>query len=156
MSSKKEVETPDKPRWNVSRRGFIRGVGLGGGALGALEEEAQAEPQPAAKVLGPGPVAITLTVNGKPHKLAVEPRMTLLDALRDKLDLTGAKGTCDRGMCGSCTVVMGGKAVYACSILAVDAPVRTSRPSRACPRTIRWSPRWSTTTAPSAASAHRE
>jgi xanthine dehydrogenase YagT iron-sulfur-binding subunit len=119
---KKHPEAFRKPRWNVSRRGFIRG--LGGGALGTvvLEEEAQAQPRPAAgKLLGPGPVPITLTVNGKRHKLAVEPRVTLLDALRDQLDLTGAKASCDRGTCGSCTVLMNGKAVYACSLLAIDA-----------------------------------
>jgi len=99
-------------------------MGLGGGAVGAatLEKEAQAESHPAGgKLLGPGPVPITLTVNGKPQKLSAEPRVTLLDALRDRLDLTGAKATCDRGTCGSCTVLMNGKPVYACSVLAIDA-----------------------------------
>ena len=51
----------------------------------------------------------------------MEPRVTLLDALRDHLDLTGAKRVCDRGTCGACTVIMDGKAVYACSMLAIDA-----------------------------------
>jgi xanthine dehydrogenase YagT iron-sulfur-binding subunit len=53
--------------------------------------------------------------------LTVEPRVTLLDALRDHLDYTGAKRVCDRGTCGACTVILGGKAVYACSVLAIDA-----------------------------------
>ena len=51
----------------------------------------------------------------------MEPRVTLLDALRDNFDLTGAKRVCDRGVCGACTVLMDGKPVYACSVLAIDA-----------------------------------
>jgi len=73
------------------------------------------------KVYGPGKVPIELTVNGKKHALQLEPRVTLLDALRDSLDITGAKRVCDRGECGACTVLMNNKAVYACSILAIDA-----------------------------------
>jgi xanthine dehydrogenase YagT iron-sulfur-binding subunit len=119
VSSKKDSELPVKPKTGFSRRGFIGGVGIGGGALGTglLENEAAAATTPA----GPGPVAITLTLNGKPVKLSVEPRVTLVDALRNYLDMTGAKRVCDRGTCGACTVIMGGKTVYACSILAVDA-----------------------------------
>jgi len=123
VTSKRHPQTPPRPKSEFSRRGFIRGVGLGGGALGTgiLETEALAEPQSAAAVVGPGEVPITLTINGKPHKLSVEPRITLLDALRDRLDHTGAKRSCDRGVCGTCTVIMNGKAVYACSVLAIDA-----------------------------------
>jgi xanthine dehydrogenase YagT iron-sulfur-binding subunit len=72
-------------------------------------------------VYGPGPVPVTLNVNGKPLKAQLEPRVTLLDALRDHFDLTGAKKVCDRAECGACTVLMDGKPVYACSLLAVDA-----------------------------------
>lgn len=72
-------------------------------------------------VYGPGPVPVTLNVNGKLMKAQFEPRVTLLDALRDHFDLTGAKRVCDRAECGSCTVLMDGKPVYACSVLAVDA-----------------------------------
>jgi len=101
-------------------------VGIGGGALGAdlLESEALAQPAGQAGLKGPGAVPITLEVNGKTHNLTVEPRVTLLDALRDYLGLTGAKRTCDRGTCGSCTVILDGKAVYACSTLAIDAQGR--------------------------------
>jgi xanthine dehydrogenase YagT iron-sulfur-binding subunit len=120
-STKEPVPKPESGR-GFSRRGFIRGVGLGSGALGAglLERTADAQPA-AAKLAGPGPVPITLQVNGKPHSLSVEPRATLLDVLRDRLDLTGAKRVCDRGSCGACTVLLGGKAVYSCSVLAIDA-----------------------------------
>lgn len=105
-----------------SRRGFMQGVGLGGSALGTglLEGAAEAQ-QTATKVAGPGPVPITLQINGKPYQLTVEPRVTLLDVLRDRLDLTGAKKVCDRGACGSCTVLVQGKAVYSCNLLAIEA-----------------------------------
>ncbi len=101
----------------------MRGVGLGSGAIGTgiLESDARAAQAAGGKLAGPGAVPVTLQVNGKPHKLNLEPRVTLLDALRDHLDYTGAKKVCDRGVCGSCTVLLDGKAVYACSMLAIDA-----------------------------------
>ena len=71
--------------------------------------------------MGPGPVALTLNVNGADMKTSVEPRVTLLDALRNYLDVTGCKRVCDRGTCGSCTVLLDGKTVYSCSVLAIDA-----------------------------------
>jgi len=119
---KKNQDLPEKPKRGFSRRGFIRGVGIGSGALGTglLEKEAEAAPAPAG-VLGPGAVPVTLNINGKPLSLNVEPRVTLLDAMRNQLDLTGAKRVCDRGTCGACTVIMGGKTVYSCSVLAIDA-----------------------------------
>ncbi len=129
MSSSKEPEPAPRTGRGFSRRGFIRGVGLGSGALGSglLERTATAQ-QTGAALAGPGPVPITLQVNGKPYKVTVEPRTTLLDVLRDRLDLTGAKKVCDRGNCGSCTVLVGGKAVYSCNLLAIEAqgkPIET-------------------------------
>jgi len=120
VSSKKDPERPAPPKSGFSRRGFMQRVGVGGGALGTglLEVEAPAAPP---NTVGPGPVPITLNLNGKPVKLSVEPSVTLLDALRNYLDLTGAKRVCDRGTCGACTVMMGGKTVYACTVLAIDA-----------------------------------
>jgi len=122
VSSRKAPEPPVKPKSGFSRRGFISGVGLGSGAVGTglLEREAAAAPPPA-NVAGPGPVAITLTINGKPVNVTVEPRVTLLDAMRNYLDLTGAKRVCDRGTCGACTVILAGKTIYSCSVLAIDA-----------------------------------
>ncbi len=105
----------------VSRRDFLK---IGGITVavplvaGPRVVEAAGEP---VKVYGPGKVPIELTVNGKKHALQLEPRVTLLDALRDSLDITGAKRVCDRGECGACTVLMNNKPVYACSILAIDA-----------------------------------
>jgi xanthine dehydrogenase YagT iron-sulfur-binding subunit len=112
----------DRPRRGsgFSRRGFIQGVGVSGGALGSGILAPEAAAQTPAGVLS-GETAITLTINGKPHKATVEPRMTLLDVLRHNLDLTAAKRVCDRGTCGACTVILDGKAVYACTVLAIDA-----------------------------------
>jgi len=111
-----------KPKTGFSRRGFIRGVGIGTGTLGTglLEREATAATPPA-NVIGPGPAPITLNINGKPVNVTVEPRVTLLDTMRNYLDLTGAKRVCDRATCGACTVIMSGKTVYSCTVLAIDA-----------------------------------
>ncbi len=100
----------------------MQGVGLGGGALGTglLEKESEAATPPA-NVFGPGAVPVTLTINGKPVNLRIEPRVTLLDAMRNYLDMTGAKRVCDRATCGACTVILDGKSVYACTVLAIDA-----------------------------------
>jgi xanthine dehydrogenase YagT iron-sulfur-binding subunit len=124
VSSRKSPEDPAKPKRAFSRRGFISGVGLGSGALGSglLEREGAAATAP--NVTGPGPVPITLNINGKTVNLTVEPRVTLLDAMRNYLDLTGAKRVCDRGTCGACTVILSGKTVYSCSVLAIDAQGR--------------------------------
>lgn len=72
-------------------------------------------------VHGPGKMPMQFTVNGKTYKASLEPRVTLLDALRDTMDITGAKRVCDRAECGSCTVLLDDKAVYACSVLAIEA-----------------------------------
>jgi xanthine dehydrogenase YagT iron-sulfur-binding subunit len=77
-----------------------------------------------AAVLGPGPVPLTLAVNGEPRRIDLEPRVSLLDALREHLDLTGAKPGCDQGTCGACTVWIDGRRVLACLTLAVTCDGR--------------------------------
>jgi xanthine dehydrogenase YagT iron-sulfur-binding subunit len=72
-------------------------------------------------VYGPGKAPVTLTVNGRKLSAELEPSVTLLDALRDHFELTGAKRVCDRGECGACTVLLDGRPVYACQLLAIDA-----------------------------------
>jgi xanthine dehydrogenase YagT iron-sulfur-binding subunit len=122
VSSRNGSDTPKK-RSGFSRRGFVQGVGVGAGAVGSglLAPEAQA--QLATGVLS-GAVPITLTINGKPYKATVEPRVTLLDVMRNNLDLTAAKRVCDRGTCGACTVIVDNKAMYSCTVLAIDAQGR--------------------------------
>lgn len=112
-----------------SRRSFLKGMGLAAGATAVLPAAVAAQPgeRPAApeipgvRVLGRAPRPITLRVNGQERTITVEPRTSLLDALRGPLDLTGAKEVCDRGTCGCCTVLLDGKAVVACLMLAMDA-----------------------------------
>jgi xanthine dehydrogenase YagT iron-sulfur-binding subunit len=107
----------------LTRRDFLRGAGVAvsGGMLVGSGALANASPRPETEILGPGEVPITLKINGAEHKLRIEPRVTLLDALRNNLDITGSKRVCDRGTCGACTMIMDGKAVYSCSLLAIEA-----------------------------------
>ncbi len=113
---------PEEGLGPVSRRGFLKGAGavISSGIVAGTEALEAANNQ-AAKVQGPGKVPITLKINGTNQALNIEPRVTLLDALRNDLDITGAKRVCDRSTCGACTVIMNGKAVYACSVLAIEA-----------------------------------
>src|SRR5947207_9230119 len=105
----------------VSRRDFLKSAGVGGLATAvtsttAAEAQAQAGPP----VVGPGDVPVTLMVNGKRLDLRIEPRVTLLNALRNRADLTGNKRVCDRGACGACTMIVDGRTVYSCSTLAIE------------------------------------
>ncbi len=108
----------------LSRRAFLRGTGAGA-AVGLVPlttaPSAFAEEKAATPAMGPAAVKLTLDVNGSPMTSAVEPRVTLLDALRNYLDVTGCKRVCDRGTCGACTVMLDGRAVYSCSVLALEA-----------------------------------
>src|SRR5690349_10104631 len=117
---------PSRPRSRsgpeVSRRGFLSGLGAAAGAV-AVGVPAFAGRQEA-QFLGPGPVPLTLHVNGVVKKTEVEPRVTLLNALRNHLDLTGTKKICDRGSCGGCTVLVDGAPVNSCLMLALDAEGR--------------------------------
>src|SRR5262249_54010315 len=91
----------------------------------------QAADQPGATAIGPGPVKVQLTVNGAKMTASVEPRVTLLDALRNYLDVTGCKRVCDRGSCGACTVMLDGKPVYSCTLLALEAQGREVKTAEA-------------------------
>ena len=110
-----------EPASGVTRRDFMKISGIGVAVpllVGPTVIEIAGEE---VAVHGPGKVPVQLNVNGKQLQAQLEPRVTLLDALRDNFNLTGAKRVCDRGVCGACTVLMDGKTVYACSVLAIDA-----------------------------------
>jgi xanthine dehydrogenase YagT iron-sulfur-binding subunit len=118
----------------LSRRAFLKGSGVAAAAtalanapLPAFAEVGQEKSAPPA--MGPAPVRLELMINGAPHASSIEPRVTLLDALRNYLDVTGCKRVCDRGTCGACTVLLDGKPVYSCSMLALEAqgkPIKTA------------------------------
>jgi len=112
------------PRGGLSRRGFLTGTSAAAAAVAGLTAElapATAAQPSAAPGYGPAPVQLQLNVNGQPMTVNVEPRVTLLDALRNHLDVTGCKRVCDRGTCGACTVTLNGRTVYSCTTLAIEA-----------------------------------
>jgi xanthine dehydrogenase YagT iron-sulfur-binding subunit len=121
-TSSSESKT-DNSRPGVSRRDFLKISGVSAAVPLVSHASSLALADEVAEH-GPGKVPVTLTVNGKQLRAQFEPRVTLLDALRDQFELTGAKRVCDRGTCGACTIHMDGKAVYSCSVLAIDAQGR--------------------------------
>jgi aerobic-type carbon monoxide dehydrogenase small subunit (CoxS/CutS family) len=125
---------PKRRAAEVSRRAFLKGLGIGGGAVGtgligagvaAAPAKKTAAPSAPGTRLGPGEVAVAFKINGRPRTVKAEPRATLLDLIRDRLDLTGTKKICDRGECGGCTVILDGRPVYACMVPALDARGRS-------------------------------
>ena len=119
----------------LSRRQFLKGTGAAAAttALATVPLKALAAPNndEGGKVasMGPAPIKIQLNVNGKNISQSVEPRVTLLDALRNYMDVTGCKRVCDRGTCGACTVMLDGKPIYSCTMLAIEAqgkPIKTA------------------------------
>jgi len=120
-----KISNDNSEHSGVSRRDFLKISGISVAVplvAGPKMVLAAGEEVP---VHGPGKVPMAFSINGKSYKADLEPRVTLLDALRDQFDLTGAKRVCDRAECGACTVLMDHKPVYACSVLAIAAQTKT-------------------------------
>ncbi len=110
------------PPGAVSRRGFMATLGTGAVAAAATAAAVKAAgAAPATPAEAPEMVRVTLNINGRRQRLLVEPRWSLLFVIREQLGLTGTKVGCERGECGSCTVLIDGKPRYACMTLALEA-----------------------------------
>ena len=109
----------DSPAARATRRGFLQSAGALAGTPLISGHAQAARPAPEAPT-SVTPAALTLRINGQDHALHVEPRVTLLDALRDNLGLTGTKKGCDRGQCGACTVIVNGRRINSCLSLAMQ------------------------------------
>ncbi|RSM67952.1 (2Fe-2S)-binding protein [Kibdelosporangium aridum] len=113
------THNPESQRSTHTRRTVLRSTAVAAaGTVAATPLTSAAQAEPPHTVAG-GPVEITLSVNGQRHRVVVEPRVTLLDALRERLGLTGTKKGCDRGECGACTVLADGDRIKSCLTLAV-------------------------------------
>lgn len=115
--SRKRTETPD-----LGRRSFLATVGTAGAAaaIDARELIDQSRPgEPGGADGPPGSVPVKLRINGKEHRLRIDPRTTLLDCVRETVALTGTKKGCDHGQCGACTVHVNGRRVNSCLSLAL-------------------------------------
>src|SRR6476646_7002346 len=119
----------DKPKgFTVNRREFLKSAGVVGTVTAAVSPpEVDAQGAASAAAMGPGEVPVHLQVNGKRVDLMREPRVTLLDALRMRADITGNKRGCDRGACGACTMIVDGRTVYSCSTLAIEVQGKAIR-----------------------------
>jgi xanthine dehydrogenase YagT iron-sulfur-binding subunit len=110
------------PEVELSRREFLAASGLlAAGVAAGLPQKAEAEAKARAAATTPVMAVFTISINGQKHAMQVDSRTSLLDLLREHLDLTGSKKGCDHGQCGACTVLMDGRRINSCLTLAVAA-----------------------------------
>src|SRR4051812_37528318 len=108
--------------FNPIRRKWLKASAAAGGAVAAgplLPDAEAAAAAPAEQSAAPATMNVHLRVNGIDHQVMLDPRTTLLDALRERLHLTGSKKGCDQGQCGACTVIIDGRRTTSCLTLAV-------------------------------------
>ncbi|HMF74454.1 MAG TPA: 2Fe-2S iron-sulfur cluster-binding protein [Bryobacteraceae bacterium] len=115
---KSEDMAPDEETGGVNRRLFLSSLGVAGVAA-PLFSETSAVASPEAPAISSDKIEVSFRINGQPQKLQLDPRTTLLDAVREHLRLTGTKKGCDHGQCGACTVHVNGRRVNSCLSLAV-------------------------------------
>jgi len=115
------VSDEHDPKPGISRRDFLKISSIAASAPLVVGPTVLKVAGQDVEVHGPGKSNLELTVNGKKYTAQLEPRVTLLDALREQFEITGPKRVCDRGACGACTVLMDNKPVYSCSVLAIEA-----------------------------------
>jgi len=115
------VSDEHDPKPGISRRDFLKISSIAASAPLVVGPTVLKVEGQDVEVHGPGKSNIELTVNGKKYTAQLEPRVTLLDALREQFEITGPKRVCDRGACGACTVLIDNKPVYSCSVLAIEA-----------------------------------
>jgi xanthine dehydrogenase YagT iron-sulfur-binding subunit len=128
MKQSDDQEQPAETPPGFSRRSFFKGLGTVAAATTATSSlraaAAELEKLNDERKFGPEAVKVTLNINGEDRPFEIEPRVTLLDVLRHRTTLTGAKEVCDRATCGACTVLLDGTPVYSCMTLAIEAQGR--------------------------------
>ena len=124
MSKDTEKVPEQVSKRGLARRGFLKGAGIGAAGASVLDGvnllAKEVSKSKEAPTVGPDRIPVSLHINGKSHRLLIEPRTTLADALRYELGLTGTKVVCDRGSCSACTVMLDKTPVCSCMTLAVD------------------------------------